>query len=77
MSGTGHIHHIEVVMVDQTVEVNIYKIQIGRRGPVSKQTREYSRNFAKWDRDPPERQTTHRYRSSDPPSSASPARPLN
>src|SRR5258708_21424142 len=39
MAGTGHIHYIEVVLVDQTIEVDIDKIQTGRRAPVPKQTR--------------------------------------
>jgi hypothetical protein len=39
MAGTGHIQDIEVILVDQTVEVDINEIQAGRRAPVTQQAR--------------------------------------
>ena len=39
MTRTSHIHYIEVVLLDQTVQMDIDKIQTRRGAPVPQQTR--------------------------------------
>ena len=39
MTRTDDVHHVQIVLFDQPVEVDIEKVQSRRRAPMAKQTR--------------------------------------
>ena len=53
MAGTGDKRHIQGIVFDQPVEMDIKKIQTWRRAPMPEQTRldvfELQRGFEQWD----------------------------